>query len=343
MMFQSPLPETPVRRRRISQRTLTPHPKNAQHPLELERQHIIHFRDAASCIPFEYASEFGNFVVRRPYGMETADKMFQFCKGMPLQEYRRKAHISDLTTLEVAVEITADQSLLLLHGTAGIRYFNKNGNKKDIPNVDELDRPLGTISYIDAQANEKDYSLDEILEQALLVREQYCSTMMSTAMGLKDRPPPSAPTDEVPNSPPPGVQPSTSDVGIGTDPTEFPPESLNVPSTSKDAAAKTKGSALITPEDVTAKKGKTTQEDHRSSSGDVLAIFLGIIFKGLFGVIHWFFIALPVKIVTTSLIAFGSFCVLGMTYLYLLEDHNLTVLNGTGQASLYYTNAPGVL
>ncbi len=38
-------------------------------------------------------------------------------------------------------------------------------------NVDELDRPLGNdVGYIDTHTNENDYSLDQVLEEALLTR-----------------------------------------------------------------------------------------------------------------------------------------------------------------------------
>ena len=326
---------TPVRRP-ISLRTLTPYPKNSTDvgPVELEQTHIVHFREAATHIPCEYKNDLGTFIVRRPYGMETFPRLFQAVNAMPMEHYRRRAHVSDLTTIEIAVEIAADRSLFLLHGTAGIQYFNNdNGHNLSVPNVDELDRPLGIINYIDSDANEKDYSLDEILEKALLVREQYCSAMMSTAIGLKDRPV-EAPAAAPPASPP-AVKVSTSDVGTGTDPSMFPPEKESgkeakaAPSKSKHPDASTSSKSSNPP--------KSLEED-QGGSGDVLAMFFGMIFKGIFGVIWWFLVTLPIKIFSTTLISFGTLFVLGIVYLKMLEFHNIV-----GLGSTFGYNAPGIL
>merc|ERR1711865_848959 len=114
------------------------------------------------------------------------------------------------SSIEVVAIIKADNSPLLLFGTAGVRY-NANHNSNEwthINNVDtDLDRPLGYITYIDENAMEREYSLDEILEEALLVREQYCGTVTSTALGSDgrgigtDAPPPSQYQEEQGGSP----------------------------------------------------------------------------------------------------------------------------------------------
>ena len=201
-------PETLIRRK-ISNLMVTPHPKrstsntsdpnnnsNAFAPdepnepmVQVERKLLTHFRQAAECIPFEYQSNLATFVIRRPYGIPTTPALFELVSPMTFEVYAKRAHVSSLSTLQVSVTISADHSVLLLFDTAGVRYrTNPFGDFKVVPNVDDLDRPLGTVSYIDADANEKDYSLDEILEEALLVREQYCSTMISTAFGFQQRP-----------------------------------------------------------------------------------------------------------------------------------------------------------
>ena len=120
--------ETPIRRK-ISQRALTPYPKDSVGPEEMEQMNIAHFREAAEHFPAEYTSSTGDmYVIRRPYGIETAPRLFHAVNAMPMEQYRRRAHVSDLTTIEVAVEIKADRSLFLLHGVAGVQYFNNNGN-----------------------------------------------------------------------------------------------------------------------------------------------------------------------------------------------------------------------
>ncbi len=66
------------------------------------------------------------------------------------------------------------------------------------------------------------------------------------------------------------------------------------------------------------KKGADTEA---GTSGNVSAIFLGMLFKMFFGLIWWVFMTLPIKTMSTSLIWFGSLLVLGTNYLYLLEEH----------------------
>ena len=321
--------ETPIRRK-ISQRALTPYPKDSVGPEEMEQMNIAHFREAAEHFPAEYTSSTGDmYVIRRPYGIETAPRLFHAVNAMPMEQYRRRAHVSDLTTIEVAVEIKADRSLFLLHGVAGVQYFNNNGNNISVPNVDDLDRPLGFISYIDEDANDKQYSLDEILEQALNVREQYCSGMMSSGKSIKDRPREAAlpPMGAAAASSPPGVKVSTSDVGTGTDPAMFPPtaEGGGKQEKKSDSAAATS----------TKKAPKVIEEE--AGSGDVLAMFIGMIFKSIFGLIWWFLITLPLKILRGTLISGGTLLVLGIAYLYMLEDNNIAY----GNRMPFFANAPG--
>jgi len=90
----------------------------------------------------------------------------------PLKElfeaYSRRAHVSSKSSIEVVAVVKADSSPFLLY----------------IENVDlDVDCPLGHITYMDEQTGmEREYSLDTILEEALLIREQYCGTLRSTAL-----------------------------------------------------------------------------------------------------------------------------------------------------------------
>jgi len=95
----------------------------------------------------------------------------------PLKElfeaYSRRAHVSSKSSIEVVAVVKADNSPFLLFNTAGVRY-KTNPYSTDpfvhIKNVDlDVNRPLGHITYRDEQTGrEREYSLDEILEEALI-------------------------------------------------------------------------------------------------------------------------------------------------------------------------------
>jgi hypothetical protein len=320
--------DTPVRRR-VSSRTLTPHPKRDVPPgskaspnmEEVERQLIPRFREAAECVPFEYNSNLANFVVRRPYGYHTADQLFDYVSTKSYDEYSNWAHVTGLSTLEVAVTITADNSLMLLYDVAGVRYKTNpySTEWKVVPNVDELDRPLGHVSYIDEHANELEYSLDEVLEEALLVREHYASTMISTALGFERRPP----------------QPAVAAPGH---PGDSPPELAKAPS--KDVGVETDEKGMMTiPRNVQVDNDQTKSHekvdphppaDHASGSSDVLTIFIGMLFSSIFGLIYYIVIGLPLRILQTVFVLTATYAIINMVYFYLALDYNEWVLRENG-------------
>jgi hypothetical protein len=157
---------------------------------EMERKYHDYFIEAAHNIPHEYSTELATFTVRRPDGLATHSRLFSECSLVEPDQYARRVHISSVASIELAVTIHADGTLSLLHDNAGVRFKTlADGVWKEHANVDELDRPLGNVSYIDTHANEKDYSLDQVLEEALLTRELYGSSMMNAALAFKERHP----------------------------------------------------------------------------------------------------------------------------------------------------------
>merc|ERR1712238_594934 len=176
-----------------------------ENPEETESRLIHQFREAAKYVPYEFSSDIATFTVRRPYGMDlqqspqSQHELFEFVKPPkePLDAYSRRAHVSLKSSIDVVAIIKADNTPFLLFDTAGVRYKTTTTNEWiHIPNVDDettanaLDRHhllVGNITYLDEYGMECQYSLDEILEEALLVREQYCGTLASTALGLDGR------------------------------------------------------------------------------------------------------------------------------------------------------------
>jgi hypothetical protein len=327
--------DTPIQRR-ISTRTLTPHPKlqvsnSLPHApsniVQLERQLIDSFREAAQCVPFEYSSTLATYVVRRPYGMVTAPELFSYCSPMSDQDYARRAHVSTLSALEVAVNIHPDKSVMLLFDLAGVRYKISAHQDEDftmIENVDDMvDRSiLGQISYIDEQANELEYSLDEILEEALLVREQYASTMISTALGLDKRPPAVVPAGTAESGSQPAIPKAPSrDVGVET---EEKGMTTDVPKT-----IETNGDKTVAVADKATPPPRAVEDAH-SGSSDVLTMFFSWSITSILGLIYFVVIGLPLKIVQAVFIMTVAYFVFNMMYFYVAQDYNEWVIQSSG-------------
>ncbi len=160
------------------------------------------------------------------------------------------------------------------------------------------------------------------------VRDQYCRSITSTALGFKDRPPapaPAAPLVVVEE------KPMTSEIAVDTSdiPYDPPPpvESVQVVE------------QKVSTEAPTTSKPKTPQPQEESGSGDVLAIFLGMIFKSIWNLIYWVLIGLPLSIVRSSIVSVFVIVILSMVYLHLLEYHHnghaLSLVATTG----YHSNA----
>ena len=150
------------------------------------------FREATLVVPFEYTTKHATFYIRRPYGSVTTPELFQtLSPNVTDQEYEETSQVSSPKTIQVAICVAADKSMMLLYGSAGVRYQKTNwGGQRsekweDVRNVGLIDVPLGYVHYektSDTGNQTIEYSLDEILEQAMFVREQYCSTVISTAL-----------------------------------------------------------------------------------------------------------------------------------------------------------------
>jgi signal transduction histidine kinase len=191
---------------------------------------LRYFKEATEIVPFEYKSDLAKFYIRRPYGIVNNTPSSSSSSSSQQQSeiifnnsnnekevYNKRSRASSSQTIEVAVTIIADNTLLLLYDKAGVRCKintntknddennkkKKNDDWKVIPNIDDLDTPLGFVTYDNIDENDKEeeveeeggrqnnvveyYSLDEIIEQSMVIREQYCSTILSTAFDLEQR------------------------------------------------------------------------------------------------------------------------------------------------------------
>lgn len=159
-------------------------------PTASKEQDFHRFKEAAMCVPFEYTTKLATFYIRRPYGVATVPETFRILSPhMTDEEYKKRSQVSASETIQVAISVSADDSLMLLYGSAGVRYKTDPSDVRcddwvDIPDVGAMDLPLGYVDVQNRRAGNDttEYSLDEILEEAMFVREQYCSTILSAAM-----------------------------------------------------------------------------------------------------------------------------------------------------------------
>lgn len=152
-------------------RVATPHPKrDAKGDDDNETENAKLYSEAAKYAPFEYSTDLASFLIRRPYGNAT-DKEFWFKAGYaPSKQYEKNADVKKPSTLEIVAQIKADGSMMSLHGESFVRHIGADvdADWEEFGSYDDLDKPLGSITYIDSDANEKDYSLGKKL--TLLVR-----------------------------------------------------------------------------------------------------------------------------------------------------------------------------
>mmetsp|Transcript_3549 Transcript_3549/g.7266 ORF Transcript_3549/g.7266 Transcript_3549/m.7266 type:complete len:395 (-) Transcript_3549:241-1425(-) len=115
---------------------------NNETPEQTERRLLRSFRQAAKYVPFEFSSDLATYTVQRPYGIPTNPQLFDLvsCQRRGrgntnsnadrAASYAKRAHVSDKTTLEVAVVVKADNTPALIFGVAGIRY-RTNGSSSN--------------------------------------------------------------------------------------------------------------------------------------------------------------------------------------------------------------------
>ena len=172
---------------------------------------------------------------------------------------------------------------------------------------------------------------DAIYEEAFAAREAYCSSLIATAAALQARkaeqPPPS--TTNIGAFPQPTsekARPDVTDASVQTDDwnvdKEMPKETAKTPTPSKPTEPVPK--ELV----------------EESSSGDVLSVFLGMLFSSFFGLVWLVLVRIPFKIFTFSLLLVTAGAFLSVIWLYLADDHGAQMM---GAGMQYGFNKPGIV
>ena len=170
---------------------------------------------------------------------------------------------------------------------------------------------------VDGEANEREYSLDDVFEGAVAARHHYCSLLVVAAAALrlqKDSQPP-APAPAWEQAPPMAApmqleqapKAETSKICVGTEDLPFPP----APKQGDRAAPPSKPKSASKPpppptEDVT----------------DVLSVFSSLFFGSIFWILWTDFVRIPMKMITTTLYMLVGGMLLSVVWVYLADDNS---------------------
>lgn len=169
----------------VRKRVSTPHPKRVNSDTSNGEESKL-LAKATETNPDEFDSDVATYHVRRPYVLSANDDFWNEVGELSNEEYQATADVGKPASLEIAAKIKVDGSILLLSGLCTVRHKKPRSTKwKIFEDVDDMDKPLGSVMFIDGQANEGEYWLDEIYEEAMSTRDTYCSSLLATASALK--------------------------------------------------------------------------------------------------------------------------------------------------------------
>jgi hypothetical protein len=326
----------------IRKRMSTPHPKHNLQDVG-EDVDTEFLKEVAKCAVFEFeVKDLASYVIRRPFGL-AAERDLWFSAGQRnAKMYERSADVHKASTMEVVAIIEADGSVLAVYGEAMVRHKKgPNGEWKDYGNMDERDKSLGSVMFIDGEANEKEYSLDDVFEGAVAARHHYCSSLVVAAAALrlqKDSQPPALVSEQ----PPPTFQPmqleqapkvETNEICVGTEDLPFPP------APNPGAKAALPNGAQKAPE----KKAKSASKPPPPPTedvADVLSVIFSLFFGNLFWIIWTALVRIPLKIFATTLYMLIGGMILSVVWVYLADDNGASAM-GAVMGSMY--NRPGIV
>jgi hypothetical protein len=141
-------------------------------------------RAAASNVEHEYVADCATYIVRRPYDLAVERELWFKAGNAPAKRYAEAATVMKVPSLEVAAVIRVDGSILSISGIHLVRH-ESNGEWHDFGPAVENGESLGLVTLVDGDTGEEiQYSLDEVYEGAVAVREQYCLSVLSNAAGI---------------------------------------------------------------------------------------------------------------------------------------------------------------
>ena len=289
---------------------------------------------AVETVDHIFESTLATYVVRKPYGgNEQLECTFKDNKpfnnrgttvnwSSPVLNYLQNASVKDERTLEVAAQLKADGSILMLYGSScrhGTVAISSDGNEefefKTFHDAEYMDGSLGKIIYIDTEGNDGEYWLDPVYEEALSIRETYCSNVFSAALALEATSPKTGSSPLQGNqhsfhsfnvaNQPQTVKPPMTDACTGTEDLPLPPAtSAPIESGAKPIPVQPDARNSSKAVNQTGLKEKKSDmesfEKQDTGSTDILASFIIFFFSSIFSLL-WFLFMIPVRISKLSL------------------------------------------
>jgi len=143
---------------------------------------------------FTYESAVGKYWLRRPLldnDEHLSEEEHRYFGDIPVcapsVDYVSRASVSEPSSLDVVAVIGLDHSRLYLsssqeQGVTRVTHRKPDGSWKDLGTLDAQSAPLGWVSFQSDQSKQMlHYSLDEIVEEALIYREHYCQAVAVNA------------------------------------------------------------------------------------------------------------------------------------------------------------------
>ena len=291
---------------------------NTSTPTIIEEEFLI---EAVRSVPFEFVDEEDatTFTVRRPYGLADERELWMKAGQATSKMYMKTASGMDGSSLEVIALIHADQSILAVYENGYARHQNaKGGDWEEFGNVYERNEPLGWILYRDAQNNgeEQQYSLDQVFEGIIAVRQYYCHSVVSAADILKRK----QPTRQQAKAEGAVVSPG-KDVGVDTKDLLLPKES----SSNNSSGGKDSKSSSSPPSD---------------EGSDILSTAFQMFISSLVHLLWNVFVRLPLRILFNVVALATAVGILAWMWVYYEYDSGAAHI---GSSVHLMFNQPGIL
>lgn len=305
---------------------------------------------AVESVDNTFESSLAIYVVRKPYGgcdemnYEFKDGEVSNGKGTSITwisstlSYLQNASVREERTIEVAAQLKCDGSILIVHGSScrhGTLSVTSNGDTdleyKYFDNIEHMDGSMGTTLYIDSEGNECEYSLDPIYDEALTIRESYCSNVFSAAMALLESTSPRFAMQAGGDLIQPSlssvqsfaIKPPLTDACVGTEdllpPVEPVVSSLKDGSTMISSDPEPQPKITVTRSKEKKKKLEENFDSKGMGSTDALSLFILFFFSNMFS-LAWFLLMIPIRISKFALSCMVILAVYQIAWIYIADD-----------------------
>lgn len=131
--------------------------------------------EALNTVSLDYTSDLASYTIRSPY--KPTSTMHQTTISS-IDEYIQKSTVLHPNTIELYIQVTSDlTSKFILHSYDTLYNISTKSNEV---------HPLGTVLYITSMGIEEEYNLQDIYNDAIIIRENYCTNILTAAYALQN-------------------------------------------------------------------------------------------------------------------------------------------------------------